>query len=209
METDENSQYSTESQHRGAPSDATVVTDGGQETSSGGFPIQRGFAYGILAFAVGYLATYLHKSGEAADAAVQGSSPETWKAVGWVFIVMHHATLKVSGGGNSETFGADALSEQWMLLIPVLTLLGAGYLVAARTPDWKDVNGLKVGVAIAAGYLVCIAALAVGSEWNTTVRTFMQSTDVTYKVKMMEAIVIGGIVYPVVLGSIGGLLGDA
>lgn len=211
-----NREQNEELEHRDGSekSKLSIATDGGRAAEMGGLPIVRGFLMGVGAFVVGYIFTYLFKSDEVSDSfsgsiSAVGSEPETYQGVGWIFAAMHHATVEASAAGQSTTATASDLEEGWLVLVPLVTLLVAGYLVATRTPDYEDVSGAIAGATIVTGYLVCIIALVFLSEWSTTVTSLAGSTEITIKPKTGETIAIAGIAYPLVLGFVGGAIGDS
>lgn len=211
METSGDQTDTRNSRTGSGKSGADVATDRGQATDADGLPVQRGFLMGVGAFIVGFAFTYLSKSGEVSESisganfAVFGSEPEGYQVIGWIYTVMHHAEVQMSGGGQSVTMGASDLEEGWLVLVPIVALLAAGYLVATRTPDHLEISGPKAGATIVTGYLVCVIALVLVSEWSTTAN----SVDITAKPKTGETIAVAGIAYPIILGFIGGAIGDS
>lgn len=215
METNDEQSAGLDSREDSGRSASSVATDGGRTAGKDGLPVQRGFLMGVGAFLVGYVFTYLYKSDEFSDSfggsgmSQFGSEPETYQGIGWIYTAMHHATVELSAANQSTTMSASDLEEGWLVLVPIVALLAAGYLVATRTPDHVDVSGAKAGATIVAGYLVCIVALVFLSEWSTTVSTLGGSADITVKPKQGETIAIAGVAYPLVLGIIGGTIGDS
>ncbi|WP_232701458.1 zinc ribbon domain-containing protein [Halobacterium wangiae] len=194
----------------------TTAPPGRQATGDG--PLRLGFVAGVGAFAVGYLFTYVRKSGEALDAVGSlssqlSSAPEPWQAVGWVFMAMHHVTIEITGSSGSrtmsETLTAGALEEQWMLAVPVLALVAAGYWVATRTAQRPNVSGARAGATVVAGYLVCAVAVAFLSKWALTTTMFGESVSMSIAPKFIESVIVAGVGYPIVLGAIGGVLGES
>jgi len=193
-------------------------TSTGERSAIEEFPLRLGFVAGIGAFAAGYLFTYARKSGEALDAVGSlpsqiSSTPEPWQAVGWVFMAMHHATVEVTGSAGSrsvsESLSAGALEEQWMLLVPAIALVFAGYWVVTRAPDHANVSGAKAGASVAAGYLVCVVAIAFLSKWTLSTTMFGKSVSMAIGPKFVESTIVAGIGYPVVLGAVGGVIGES
>jgi hypothetical protein len=184
----------------------------------GSIPLGLGFVSGIVAFVAGYAVTWVQKYDQAANELGQLSqlgidaAPEAWQGVGWVFIAMHNATVEMSGSGPggsiSETIGSGQLQEQWLLLVPVIALVGAGYYVASNG-DIGRTSGAKAGASIVSGYFVCVVALAFLSTWTLSTTLYGQSLSYSVGPKLAESIGIAGLGYPVVLGAIGGALGDS
>jgi hypothetical protein len=184
----------------------------------GSIPLRLGFVSGIVAFVAGYAVTWVQKSDQAASELGQlsqlgiDSAPEAWQGVGWVFMVMHNATVEMSGSAAgrsiSETLGSGLLQEQWLLLVPVFALVGAGYYVASNG-DIGRTSGAKAGASIVTGYFVCVVALAFLSTWTLSTTLYGQSLSFSVGPNLGEAIGIAGLGYPVVLGAIGGALGDS
>ncbi|MFC3478903.1 zinc-ribbon domain-containing protein [Halobacterium litoreum] len=196
-------------------SDRQRTADRERPTGDGSTPLGLGLVAGVLAFAAGYAVTWVQKSGEASETLGQlsslGSSPETWQAVGWVFMAMHNVALEAtrSGAGQSasQTFGADAVQEQWLLLVPVVALVFAGYYVAKSTGPRQ--SSAKAGASVVLGYFVCAIAIAFLSTWTFSTSTFGQTVSLSIGPKLIEAAAIAGVGYPVVLGAVGGVLADS
>lgn len=190
---------------------ASSSTQGTFDTESLGV----GAAAGAVAWIVGYVVTYLLGSGtvsSAFSAGAQGGGTNiaTWKGVGWIFFGGHFVDTEISGGGQSmsvnaiDQFGVDM--DIVVYLLPVVLLVVAGYFVASRAGSLDDpVQGATVGATVAVGYFV----LMVLGTFLMSASLSALGTTIEYAPKMLMAVGVAGIVYPVVLGGVGGAISAA
>ena len=170
-----------------------------------------GFAAGLAAFLIGYLVTFLWRGREiersiepleALFSLFEAEPIGAWRVVGWLYYGGHFVDTRVTAEfGPFETAvyldlvreGAGTLET--LYLVPPVLLLVAGAIVAAglRAPDIP--TGAMVGASVVVGYLVAILAGLVVFAYGGT------------RPDPVPAIVIAGLVYPVVFGAVGGVLG--
>lgn len=181
-------------------------------------PYVAGAGVGLGAYLLGYVVSYVALSGSIEDrlagfnfvTSVFGGDPiNTWQAVGWLFYNAHFVRTRVEGGiggPQSENFiaASDEATSVLLYLVPILLLLAAGFLLArytggeASTDTSTDepVDGATVGVAVVLGYF----PLAV-------IGAFLFSYQGSIAPDMVTAVLLAGLVYPLVFGATGGALG--
>jgi hypothetical protein len=169
-----------------------------------------GALVGAGAYALGYLLTYV------AVADTIRSSPVTqilelltrnspvWKLVGWTYYGGHFVDAIVPGlfGGSNAVnlVAADPITDAVYLFAPLVLVL-AGVVVAHVAGATTPTAGAKAGVAVVAGYL----PLAVAGVFVFTIRI----EDVTAAPDLAPAVLLAGILYPLVFGAVGGALRGA
>lgn len=192
-----------------------MATDTGRTDSDSGLPLLRGAAGGTFAFLLGYLATFLVQSGDLpeglgslADAlsALGISPPAGWQVVGWYFLGAHNVGLDVSTSVAGQSGSGTVLNDLGILqtVIPVVLLVLAGFLVArdAKVPDATE--GAKAGLAVVPGYLVPAVVLALASPWSFSESAGGVSASATIAPEFLPAVLLAGLLYPVVFGALGG-----
>jgi hypothetical protein len=166
-------------------------------------PFVRGAVLGALAWLAGYLVTYLVTSGPIRDSALRrfveffGGEVPVWKVVGWVFFNAHFVDTIAEGpfGGAGSFIGGEDGFTTLLYLVPVLTLVAAGLVVARGTTD--PAAAAQAGLTVAIGYFPLSAAGAF---------LFVVGADNPVRPDLVTALLLAGVVYPVVLGAMGGLL---
>lgn len=167
--------------------------------------VGAGAVAGVVAYVLGYLLTYLAtadaiRSSTATQVLelLTGNSP-VWKLVGWAFYGGHLVDAIIPGlfGGSNAVnlVAADPITDA-VYLIPPLVLLVAGAVAAHVADAAEAVEGAKAGVAVVAGYL----PLAVVGVFAFTVRI----EDATAAPDLAMALLLAGVVYPLVFGGVGG-----
>jgi hypothetical protein len=166
--------------------------------------VKDGATMGAVAFVANYVVIYLF----AVIDGVEGTAEiGTWKIAGWIFYGSHMVDLEASAAGQSQSFGVfeeasgtegltSTIPELLYYLVPVVVLLGAGYMLYQRTNARLDTEAAAgLGATVAAGYIVLAA-----------VGTFLfevSQAGVTIAPKMTTAIALAGLAYPLVLGAVG------
>jgi hypothetical protein len=135
-----------------------------------------------------------------------GEGRPAWKIVGWVFFNAQFVTTTVTvdvpilGGTSAVNFIAesDALSPVLYLVVPaVLTAAG---LATARADGATDLGrALRVGPSVALGYLPLALV-------GTVLFTISAGESSGGSPTLLTAVVLAGVVYPVVFGGLGGAL---
>lgn len=168
-------------------------------------PVVRGAMVGLAAWLAGYLVTYLlHASdirGSMASDVLEFLSNDagTWKLVGWLYHNAHFVDTTYPGlvgrsSGNALT-GAEDPALTALFVVPVLALVLAGAFVA-RGAATNPESGAKAGATVVVGY-----ALA------TVVSAFVLRVsigDSPAGPALVTAVLLAGVVYPLVLGGVGG-----
>lgn len=177
--------------------------------------VARGAVAGVAAWLFGYLAAYVWKASEVAESLegigfvsrlLGGESVPVWKGIGWLFLNAHFVDTRIptiAGGTRMVNFvTAEDGGSLALLAVPPLLLLIAGLAVAyGRRAD--PLAGAKVGATIAAGYL----PLSVGAGLLTA--HAIGNTEAAIAPDLVTAVLLGGLVYPLVFGALGGLAGSA
>lgn len=158
--------------------------------------------------------------------------PAGWIVSGWYFFASHGVSLEASGQAvglgslpsnfvSSYSFGGWFL-QVLILFLPVVLLVGAGYLVASWT-DPDDLTELAAAsVSVALPYLVLSLVAAVLMSHSFTdeamITSIIQSSEplmdqfddvpgsLEVGVSLTDAVLYAGILYPVVFGLIGGAI---
>lgn len=172
-------------------------------------PIARGTAFGVVAFLAGYLVTYLWQASNVREslsginALIQffgGEQIPAWKAVGWVFFNAHYVRTQLPSLGGTQTRNFVAAGDFPALLyaVPVVVLLLAGFLLAwsRRPADLQD--GALDGAMVAVGYAgaAIVAVFLFGATRG----------DASITPDPVTGVLLAGVVYPLVLGAVGGAL---
>ncbi|MEF8821711.1 MAG: hypothetical protein V5A52_05490 [Halovenus sp.] len=163
---------------------------------------------GAVAWLLGYALTYLLAAPEIEESPIQEiievvqGEPATYELVGWTFYNAHFVDtvfqgIPVFGDVTRNFIGGDGFSEL-LYLIPVGLLVTTG-LAIGRAQDARELSeGVVAGMTIVPGYLLLSAIGVVLFE--------IGMEGVSGAPALLPAIVLAGIVYPVVFGGIGGVL---
>ncbi|MFC3477074.1 transporter [Halobacterium litoreum] len=172
-----------------------------------------GAVAGVLAYALGYVVTYLWQSSSVENAldgynfvaSLFGGDPiPTWQGVGWLFYNAHAVAFThpgLGGGRVARNFIADGNAPQLLYLLPPLVLVLTGFVLAraANAPDGQ--TGARAGVQLASGYFV----LAVVGLFAFQYSSGGSSIHVDY----VLGVVLAGLLYPLAFGAAGGALAGA
>lgn len=167
----------------------------------------RGFGVGVLTFAVGYLITWIVAADDAAritNGGPFGSNIAEWKQVLWVFFDSHFVGTQyprivdqggaVIGGGQIVDT-VTALGIEYMYVVPVVFLVGAGATVATLVDASTPRDGMVAGMTVVTGYFLgVLAGVFLGSAGGIGPSP-------------IRAVVIAGLVYPIAFGGLGGVFG--
>jgi len=171
-----------------------------------------GAVAGAAAYVFGYLSTYVTQQNQVDEqlagfnflADLFGSDPiPAWQAVGWLFYNAHFVDTEIPslvGSGRSLNLIAEADGGSLALLyvVPPLVLLvaglAAGRLAGASTP----LDGAKSGVLVLAGYLPLAVIGAFLFRYSVG--------DGSVAPDLITAVLLAGVVYPVVFAGAGGAL---
>jgi hypothetical protein len=174
----------------------------------------RGAAAGLAAFLVGYVLTYAWRAPSVSDS-LQGlnflaqllgiDAIPTWKGVGWLFYGAHGVATRfpTPGGGTElinlvEQSGDGAVALLYVIVPVLLVLAGAA---TARLVDADDTTEAALaGATVAVGYLVLAAVGTVLFAHG------IGDTGSSIAPDPVTAILLAGVLYPVVFGAVGGAL---
>jgi hypothetical protein len=192
-------------------------------------PWRRAILVGAVAFLVGMGATFgllmvdasLSDSGDASgvDDSESGSEdsnePGFLDVMGWLYFNTHFVDIEGEDATTSESIDlldlvledADNTLPTFLYrLIPPGVLLASGYLFTR----WVDLARIDlppavIGGAVTSGYILIAFFGALAFSWST-----MENGQVTeISVPLVDALLIAGIIYPLVFGSLGGYLSAA
>ena len=182
---------------------STTQSDGVLESVR---PVQ-GAIYGGLAFIAGYILTVLLL---VIDSEFEfGNEDHLFELVGMIFFNGHFVDAETSAAGYSESVnllsdGSTQLPELTYTLVPAVVLFLAGYRLArsSATQTTTADEGATLGASVVIGYLPLVALGTVVFEVSE--ETFGETFSVAPE--MGSALVLAGVLFPVVLGALGGYL---
>jgi hypothetical protein len=169
-----------------------------------------GALVGTAAFVFGYLVTHLWQAVNVRESLETynffaelfgGSAIPTWKAVGWLFYNAHLVpfTYPEGGGRASADFIAGGDAPTLLYLLPPLLLVVAGFVLTRVANANSTDTGVRAGVGVVAGYvLLAVLGLFVFQHGSGG-----DSIHPQYAL----GVLVAGVVYPVLFGGLGGLLG--
>lgn len=187
--------------------DATLTSDG---IALRGL-LTRGAIAGVGAWLAGYLIAYIWKSETVLESLrgvgfvselLGGQAIPAWKGVSWLFLNAHFVATRIptiAGGTRTANFVTGEGGSTLLLVLPALLLVVAGAVVAFGRSD-NPANGAKAGAGLVVGYL----PLSVAAAFLTA--HAIGNTEVAISPDPVTAILLAGVVYPVVFGAIGGVL---
>lgn len=169
---------------------------------------------GVLAAAVGYLLTYLLIGSEVREAL--DGDVATWKGVAWYFYNAHLVDIEASGSfgpfGGTETVNliaeSSAANAGLLYAIPPLALIGAGALLAHQLRATDLGEAVAVGAPVTIGYAVVLGLGTLVAEASGTLSVGIEISGSTAPATV-PAVVLGGILYPLVFASAGAVLAVA
>lgn len=165
-----------------------------------------GAIVGAVAWVLGYVLTYAVVAAEIRDSPLNrfiealGGEPATYEMVGWIHLNAHFVDTVFRGipvlGSHTTTFvGGDAGFTPLLYAIPAGLLLLAGAGLARYLHATGLESAILVGATAAPGYLL---ATAVGvTLFEVSVAGATGAPD------LLPAIVIAGLLYPLVFPGIG------
>lgn len=169
-----------------------------------------GMLVGGLAWIAGYLISYVIVSERLRDTALQEvieliqGDPATFEMAGWVFFNMHFVDtairdLPVIGGHATNFIGGEDGFSALLYLVPIVLLLAGGLVTGYFSGTDDPTTGGAVGATLTLGYLLCTLVGIVVFE--------MMIAGVTIGPDTLAAILLAGLVYPIVAGGTGGVVG--
>ncbi|MFC7175685.1 hypothetical protein [Halosegnis marinus] len=170
-------------------------------------PFGVGAAAGAGAWVLGYLVTYLVASSDIQNSlfgqVLEAAEIGTWQVVGWVFYNAHFVNTNVDlgffGSGATNAIGGDGGFTVLLYVVPPLLLLGAGLAVG---------RAAGAGSLDAANAAVAGASTVIGYGLLSVVGVFLFATE-SVTPDLVTGILLGGLLYPVVFGAVGGFVAKA
>lgn len=198
---------------------ARTGNDAGQASVLDDVPWKAALVVGIGAFVLGFvlvtglvvvegvLDDSLTGETDGTDGS-QGEGPGLLTVLGWLYFGTQFVDLDVStvfGSMSIDMFG-ELMNEAvipaavWRL-VPVVVLIGAGYLLASRVlpATATEEDGAKIGATVTAGYLLAVVV-------GTQLFEFSGEEGTSIGVEFGSAVLLSGILYPILLGALGGYL---
>lgn len=174
----------------------------------------RGALAGVGAWSLGYLIVYIWKA-EAVSEALRGvgfvsqllggEAIPAWKGVSWLFLNAHFVATQfptIAGGTRTANFVTGEDGSTLLLALPPLLLVAAG-LLAAYGRRGSLGERAKAGATVALGYLPISAVVALLTSHA------IGNTDVAISADPVTAVLLAGVVYPVIFGAVGGAASGA
>jgi hypothetical protein len=175
--------------------------------------LATGAVAGLAAFVLAYVFVYALTISTVRDSLLTGLAEAfgdenaSWKIVGWIFFNAQFVTTTITvdvpllGGTDAVNFIAESDGLSALLYVIPPALLTAAGLATARLGGATDAGeALRSGPAVALGYL---PAAVVGAFLFTVSVGEGSGGSPT----LLTAVVLAGIVYPVVFGSLGAVVG--
>ncbi|ELY43809.1 hypothetical protein [Natronorubrum tibetense] len=197
-------------------------TNGQQEKSFvDDVPWKQALLYGIGAFVLGMalLTGLMIVEGALDDAPTDDSSTESidedepgfMTIVSWLYFGTQFVDVEMSWALGTESMNLlDEASEEMTIptigyyLVPIVALVGMGKRLAETTlpATTSPEEGAKRGATITAGYLLAVVLAAQLFTWSATDGEMTVSAGADFT----QALLLAGLIYPVLFGAIGGYL---
>jgi hypothetical protein len=181
-----------------------------QSTRTSDVPLLGGALAGLLTWILGYVLTYLLVAPDVRESALNQfveafeGAPATYEMVGWVFYNAHFVDVVFRNipfvGSRSGTFvgGQDGFTTL-LYVVPPALLVAAGLALSRRQGASTPVRGATAGLTVVPGYLV----LSVAGTFLFEVAAL----GARGAPDLLPAVVLAGVLYPLVFASAGGALG--
>ena len=167
-------------------------------------------AGGLLAWIGGYLSTYLVVAPNVRDSGLNrliealDGEPATYELVGWVFYNAHLVDVVIEdipliGTQSTSYIGGEDGFTVLLYLVPVALLFAVGLAAARYWQVDTPTEGASLGALLMPGYLLATVAGVLVVE--VSVGSATGGPD------LLAAVVLAGIVYPLVCGGLGGAVG--
>ena len=176
----------------------------GQDTA--GRPYVVGAAAGLAAWILGYVLAYLLVGSDVRESRLNqfaqtfGDGDATYELVGWVFFNAHFVDTLIDAGffgtGTTNFVGGEDGFAALLYLIPPALLIIAGVALARYSGSVDPAEGAVTGALVAPGYLL----LSVVGAFLFRI----EAGGASGQPDLLPAIVVAGVLYPVVFGAIGG-----
>lgn len=166
---------------------------------------------GAAAYLLGYLLTWLLAGSRVTEGF--GDVPD-WTVAAWYHLSAQFVPVVASGSvgpfGGTETLNLVAEGDAaFLYAVPPLVLLVVGAAVAALTAADDAADGALAGALVVAGYLPLAALFGLASRVSETGTFLGAEVSASVAPALPAAILLAGLLYPVVAGGFGGLFGAA
>lgn len=171
-----------------------------------------GLVAGIVSFILGFAITYLWRGDDIEQSLgpiqfllelFQAEPIETWHVVGWMYYSAHFVDTRITAqfGPGETTFYVDLVREgsgnlELLYLVPVALLLLAGLALAIDAASTSFADGAVAGATVTVGYLLAVLIGLVLFAYNGI------------RPDPVPAVLVAGVLYPLVFGAIGGAIGS-
>jgi len=184
-------------------------------------PVGRGGVAGAFAYIGGGLLTTVlmwfdgDLQQELEMAETQGIQASVIDVILWAFHSAHHVEIESSfeRGGTTETQSGNLFAEVSTSVpklvyyaVPVIILVVTGYLVADGALPDSTGQAIQSGAATVVGYLPVTVAARYFSEASGSATILGEQISYSIAPALGTSILLAGIVFPVVLGAVGGFL---
>lgn len=165
---------------------------------------------GAGAWIVGYAVTYLAAGARVEEVVsgvnigvdfIGGASLPPWKPIAWLYLNSHFVDARVRGMGGRrplDLLTAAGGEAELLYLLPPLVLLLAGGAAAGAAGLETPRSGAAAGAATLVGYLPATVAGALLSNHGF-------GGGITVGVPVGAALLLAGVAYPLVCGTVGGV----
>jgi hypothetical protein len=185
-------------------------------------PLKLGAVFGVGTYVVGFIVTFvLVQIDSELDASefdgLFGLSPDvsSLDLAGWVFYNAHFVDTEFSASGgdgsNSESSriiaeNSTQIPEVVFYIVPILLLVGAGYLLVQQEYVTEGVDAALSGGSLVIGYLpLAVIGTFLFTASNSTSVAESEVT-ISFGPATGTGILLAGIIFPLVLGAVGGLI---
>lgn len=167
---------------------------------------------GLIAAVLGYLLSYLLVAGEARNAAF--AEIAEWKVVAWYFYNGHFVdvigTSSIGDFGSAQSIDfiaqSSAASTGLLYILPPLVLVGVGGLLAYRLDAGNVEAAVLAGTPVTIGYAIFMTGGAFLARASTEASFVGVEVSGSIAPQLLPAIVLGGLLYPLVFATAGALL---
>ena len=177
-----------------------------------GLPLLAGVVGGALAYVGGYALSFailildVILDGGGSPGGGTGAESQVLDVVGTLYTEAHFLPLQVDSARGTEPYHLlDTVNLAFpnlvYHLVPVAVLLLAGFLVASRVEPESRLAGARAGATVVLAYLPLVALGAGTFAWGGEIF----GNAFTISIPLLEAVVRAGLLYPLLLGSVGGL----
>lgn len=163
---------------------------------------------GLVTWVIGYLCTFLLVSSDIQESGLNqfaqtfGDGDATYELVGWVFFNSHFVDAIIDAGffgtDTANFIGGDDGFSTLLFLIPPALLIVAGVAVGRYRGVTGANDGAITGALVLPGYLV----LSIVGAFLFRV----EASGASGEPALVPAVLLAGIVYPLVFGALGGVL---